>query len=355
MSQYKAYVGTYTHSTSVGIHVYDLDIDSGRLTEQSVAEINNPSYLCQSKDGKFIYSIEDEGVAAFSIGENGDLTKINSAGIKGMRGCFCEVDSRRRYLFVGGYHDGKVTMMRLNEDGSIDGIADGIFHQGVAYTANERRIDHPEVSCVKLTRDEKYLLAADHGLNQIKVYEVDYENGKLLLTDLIRCVLDAAPRTLRFSHDGKNLYILDEVANIIEVYSYELRDDRPYFERIQKISVLDRKYRTVCECSCMCVSFDDAYIYVSINGYNGFSCLRRDPETGMLSFEQIVKSSGDFPKSLSLLPGDEFIAVLNHDSNDIRTFRIYHGLEEGERPHALMESAPAKINQPNCIRIVKIA
>ncbi len=46
-----------------------------------------------------------------------------------MRACYVEIDSNDRYLFLAGFHDGKVTMMRLNEDGSIAGIADGVFHQ----------------------------------------------------------------------------------------------------------------------------------------------------------------------------------------------------------------------------------
>ena len=30
-----------------------------------------------------------------------------------MRGCYVELDDEDRYLFVGGYHDGRVSMMRL--------------------------------------------------------------------------------------------------------------------------------------------------------------------------------------------------------------------------------------------------
>ena len=344
-----AYVGTYTHETSVGIHVYDIDVEHGKLTERSVAEINNPSYLTTSKDGRFLYSIADEGVASFSIDENGDLAKTSEKQIGGMRGCFVEVDSQNRYLFVGGYHDGRVTMMRLNEDGTIEGIADGIFHRGVAYTRMERRIDHPMVSCVKLTRDEKYLLAVDHGLSQVKVYHIDYEVGKLKLVHIIRCVLDAAPRTVRFSHDGRFCYILDEVANMVEVYTYEDKDGEPEFERIQKISVLDKKYSMLTEASCMCQSFAGDYMLVSIDGYNGFSMLKRDNETGLLSFEHLTKSSGDFPKSLSMLPGDGYVAVLNHDSNELRTFQIFHG----DRPHVVQRTAPIRVAQPNCIRILR--
>lgn len=348
--KYVAYAGTYTHETTVGIHVYDIDLEKGRLVERSVAEINNPSYLTTSKDGRFLYSIADEGVASFNVSSEGDLIKTSQVPIGGMRGCFVEVDTQNRYLFVGGYHDGKVTMMKLNEDGTIEGIADGVFHRGVAYTKTERRIDHPMVSCVKLTRDEKYLLAVDHGLSQVKVYRINYEQGKLKLVHIIRCMLDSAPRTIRFSTDGRFCYILDEVANMIEVYSYEDGEFEPKFEKIQAVSVFDKAPSMLTEATCMCQSFDGEYVYVTIDGYNGLSIMKRDSETGLLTFEHLTKISGDFPKSLSMLPGDNHIAILNHDSNELRVFEVHHG----DRPHLVGRTAPISINQPNCIRVLKI-
>ena len=345
--RYVAYVGTYTHEKSVGIYVYDLDPEKGILTERSVAQINNPSYLCPSQDGKFLYSIADEGVAAFSIDENGDLTKINEKWIGGMRGCFVDVDSKRRFLFVGGYHDGRVTMMNLNKDGSVGEIADGIFHQGVG--VSERRLDHPKVSCVKLTPDEKFLCAADLGLNQVKVYRVDYKKGKLVLEDIIRTELDAAPRALRFSKDGRFCYVLNEQANTIEVYTYEVVDDEPVFTQIQIAPVMDEPFRTAAA-SNLGLSLDDKYIYVSIDGLNGVSCMERNPEDGTLKFSSNTVISGYYPKTIAVLPGNKFYAVLNHDSNEIRTFEIFH-----DEKYCLMKNRPISVYKPNCIRILKLA
>ena len=59
--KYVVYVGTYTHENSVGIHLYDLDAKSGEMKERKVVPINNPSDLLVSKDGRFLYSIADEG------------------------------------------------------------------------------------------------------------------------------------------------------------------------------------------------------------------------------------------------------------------------------------------------------
>ncbi len=345
--KYVAYVGTYTHETSVGIYVYDIDLEKGMLTERSVAPVNNPSYLCVSNDGEILYSIADEGVASFRIDKNGDLTKINQVWNGGMRGCYVEVDSQRRYLFVGGFHDGRVTMMKLAEDGSIAGIADGLFHQGIGLSANNRRLDHPKVSCVKLTPDEKYLCAADYGLNQIKVYRVDYEHGRIKLEDIVRCALDSGPRSILFSSDNNRMYVLTELSNTIEVYNYYIKDNEPEFEKIQELQVWDRDVTTAA--SCMVFSEDEKYIYVSVDGCDEVVTVQRDTEDGLIKVEQSAPVSGDFPKSLAPLPGDRYYVVLNHDTDEIRSFRVDH-----EHGYALMCNRPISVDSPNCITIHKL-
>lgn len=96
--KYVAYVGTYTHENSVGIHIYDVDVPNGYMKERKVVPINNPSDLVVSKNRKFLYSIADEGVEAFKILKDGDLEPINEHWIGGMRGCYVEVDDENRYF-----------------------------------------------------------------------------------------------------------------------------------------------------------------------------------------------------------------------------------------------------------------
>ena len=344
--KYVAYVGTYTHENSIGIHVYDIDMSRGRLTERSVAPISNPSNIVVSHSGQYLYSIEDEGIASFSIDENGDLTKINQAWIGGMRACYVEIDSQDRYLFLAGFHDGKVTMMRLNEDGSIAGIADGVFHQGIGKSSVEKRMD-PRVSCTKLTPDEQYLCAVDWGLNQIKIYEVDYEGGSLQLYDIIRCPFNTAPRRIRFSKDGKYAYILEEATNVIEIYSYALVDGKPVFEKICCTSVLAHE-DPLASSSALEFAPDGKCLYVSLDGANEVVCLAVG-EDGMLTIESTTKISGDYPKCVSILPDNETLVSLNHDSNEIRTFTIDH-----EKKCGLMKNPPIKVDKPNSIVIHKL-
>ena len=79
--KYVAYVGTYTHGSSIGIHVYDLDVENGYMTEREVVPVNNASHVAKSNDGKYLYSIADEGVEVLKIKEDGGLEPINKVGI----------------------------------------------------------------------------------------------------------------------------------------------------------------------------------------------------------------------------------------------------------------------------------
>ena len=47
--KYVAYVGTYTHGTSKGIQVYDVNLEEGTLTERSEVEVSNASYTAVYK------------------------------------------------------------------------------------------------------------------------------------------------------------------------------------------------------------------------------------------------------------------------------------------------------------------
>ena len=189
--KYVAYVGTYTHGNSKGIQVYDVDVENGKLIERGEVKVSNASHTAVSKNGKFLYSIEDEGVAVFQRDEHGDLTRINSVGIDGMRGCFLATDVDGRYLYVAGYHDGKVTVVHTHKDGSLGRIMDGVFHKGLGSVA-ERNF-RPHVNCVRPTPDNKYLCAVDNGIDQVKIYRINKRRHKLELVDILRCPRESGP------------------------------------------------------------------------------------------------------------------------------------------------------------------
>ena len=117
--KYMAYVGSYSYlGKAKGITVYDIDLKEGYFKKRCEVEVDNSSYVVYSHDKKFLYSIADEGVVSFRILPNGTLNRMNCAKINGMRGCHLSVSPDNKYICVSGFHDGKLTVLEINKDGT---------------------------------------------------------------------------------------------------------------------------------------------------------------------------------------------------------------------------------------------
>lgn len=347
--QYVAYIGTYTKTNSIGIHIYDIDDETWSMKLKKVVKINNPSNLAVSKNGKFLYSIADEGVQSFRILEDGDLEPLNTAWTGGMRGCYITVDDENRYLFVAGFYDGRVTMMHLNEDGSVGQVACAIYHEALGLSVADKNFS-PHVTCVEMTPDQKYLCAVDSGLDHVKVYEIDYDHGSLELIDTVRGHIEHGPRMIRFRAESKTAYILCEKANNVLVYKYTPDSTRfSGLELIQELPSCLSSYDMAYAASGLEISPDGKHLFASNAGVNTVSVYEIEDETGLLKPMCDNKTSGDYPKTLEIMPDNEHFVVLNHGENEMRTFKMNY-----EKGYFLMDQAPVKITKPNCIWIHKL-
>ncbi|MDR2889873.1 MAG: lactonase family protein, partial [Lachnospiraceae bacterium] len=321
--RYVAYVSTYTSGSKnmCGIKIYDVDVEAGRMTEKGQVEITNSSYVTTAHNRKYLYSITDYGVQADEILPDGHLRLINYASINGMRGCYLSTDYNDKFLFVAGYHDGKLTVLRLGEDGSVGEIVEEIFHKGLGSVA-ERNF-RPHINCVKMTRDNKYLCAADLGMDHVNVYQLDHRTGRLKLVDVIRSEMESAPRHLKFSMDGRYLYIVHELKNYIEVYHYyEKTPGDPEFDKIQNISTLNQYHASSSAASALNFSADGKYLLSSNAGDNSVVVYSIDDETGMLTKLLCLPVSGDYPKDAALFPDNRHLVSLNHESDTMTFFSV---------------------------------
>ena len=347
--KYMAYVGSYSYNGQAkGITVYDVDVKKGKFIYRCEVEVDNSSYLTVSHDGRMLYSIADEGVVAFRILENGALSRVNSANIKAMRGCHIATDAEDKFIFVSGYHDGKETVVRLKPDGSIGEVTDGVYHKGLGSVAE--RTFRPHVSCAERTPDGRFLLVADLGIDQVKIYRFDGEKGTLSLVDAIRCDLESGPRHFMFSKDGKFLYLMYEIKNVIDVYTYETGDRVPKIEKIQTIpsTAPERTSQLTAACTIR-MSEDETHLFCSNAGDNSVSVYERDAQTGLLKLLCCLPISGEYPKDIAIFPDDQHIASLNHETGSITFFHIDY--EKG----LLVGSAnPVRVDEPNCCAIVKV-
>lgn len=348
--KYMAYVGSYSYTGKAkGITVFDVDVEKGMFKERCEVEVDNSSYVIASSDGKTLYSIADEGVVSFRILANGSLARLNSASIRGMRGCHLCTDKEDKYVFVSGYHDGKTTVLSLNPDGSVGQIVDGVFDKG--YGSVAERNFRPHVTCTRRTPDGRFVMSVDNGIDQVRIYRFNERDGKLVQVDAIRCDLESAPRHFRFSEDGRFIYLMYELKNVIDVFTYEPGDRSPVIEKIQTISTTGTAKPSTLTAACaMRMSRDGKYIFCTNAGENTVSVYSRDGETGLLTMICCLPVSGEYPKDVAIFPDGKHIASVNHDSGTLTFFNVDY-----EKGLLVMSGRAIRVNEPNCCAIVKIS
>ena len=347
--KYMAYVGSYSYTGKAkGITVFDVDVEKGQFQYRCEMEVDNSSYVIASSDGKTLYSIADEGVVAFRILENGSLARLNSASIRGMRGCHLCTDAEDKYVFVSGYHDGKATVLSLNPDGSVGSIVDGVFDKG--YGSVAERNFRPHVTCTRRTPDGKYVMSVDNGIDQVRIYRFTEKEQKLKQVDAIRCELESAPRHFRFSADGRFIYLIYELKTKIDVFSYKTGERAPIIEKIQTVSTTSTENPGVMTAACaMRLSWDQKYLYCSNAGENTVSVFSRDEETGLLTRLCCLPVSGEYPKDIAVFPDSRHIVSVNHESGSLSFFTVDY-----EKGLMVMSGRSIPVNEPNCCAIVKI-
>ena len=349
--KYVAYVGSYSYTGKAkGITIYDVDTDRGCFVKKDEVDVDNSSYVIKSRNQKVLYSIADEGIVSFNILPDGGLERLNSVKINGMRGCHLSTDIDDKYIFVSGYHDGKITVLRLHEDGSVGDIVDEVYHKGLGSIA-ERNF-RPHVSCTRTTPDGHFVMAADLGIDQVKIYHFDDKDETLNLVDMISCKINSAPRFFEFSKDGKYLYLMYEMKNVIDVFSYEAKPGCrvPSIEKIQTVPTTgSSKSSELTAATALSFSADDKFIFVSNAGDESVCLYERDADTGLLKEKMCLPISGEYPKDIAVFADNKHIASINHESGTITFFKIDYktGL-------IVMCANAVRVNQPNCCVIVEV-
>lgn len=350
--RYVAYIGTYTKGSSEGIYILDLDAETSRFSERKVIPADNPSDVLVANNGHYLYSTSAQGVNAYRILPDGDLEFLNTQWTGGMRGCYLETDPQDKFLFVAGYYDGRLTVMHLNEDGSIGEIADGIYHEGMG--VDETGHDFmPHITCVKLTPDLKGIFAVDNGLDQIKTYEFDEQTGKLKPIGVLRCELDSAPRLIRVDWKKNFIYVLCEQTNHVCVYQppeVMNTDSRQVLEPIQKISTIAKGSTRKPSTFGMDFSHDGKHLFVSNTVTNTVVVYDVDEETGMLTVNCSASLSGEYPKSVAGLPDSDHFVVLGLNTGTVTVYKVNY-----DKQYFLMSAKPILIDQPNSIFIHKLS
>lgn len=318
------WLGTANSPESQGIYRAKFNTEKGSLTKPELAgEIKSPGFLALHPNGKYLYCVcqlpdrQGGGVAAFEIGKNQSLRLLNTQPIGDGGAAHLAVDASGKCLFTAQYGAGSVAAFPLEEDGKIAPRSNLQKHAGSG--PNERRQSKPHAHWVGMGPENKFLFVPDLGMDQVVIYKVDLEQGKLTPHGHGQCPPGSGPRHMKFGPHGKRAYVLNELALTVTVFDYEDGKMTP----IQTIEALPEELQEV-RCSASEIRFhpNGKFVYTGNRGHDSISVFAVDAKTGKLSFVEREAIRGAWPRNFNVDPTGQWLLAAGGRSNTVSLFQI---------------------------------
>ena len=338
----KMVIGTYTEqSSSKGIYLYSFNQNNADSKELSTIMSGNPSFLALSDDKQFLYSVNEynngkQAVASFSI--NGNLiTRLNeiSCDFDGESGADpCNLLLFNNYLISSNYTGGSFTLFKLDEKA-------GHLKKSVQYFSYSK---NSHFHCAIESPDQKYILITDLGEDKIHRFTISDNKESPLQEHKIayeyKNEVQAGPRHMAFSQDGKFLYVLCELDDLLSVFSYNNGE----ISHIQTIKAYDGEGKGSAD-----IHFSKCgnYLYTSHRlKKDGISIFKVDKQKGSVEKIGFVKS-GIHPRNFNITPNGKYLLCACRDSNFIEIFEI-----NPENGNLLKINKEIRIEKPVCIKFL---
>jgi 6-phosphogluconolactonase len=330
--QYLVYVGTFTTKySSKGIYVFRFDAATGQLSPIGLAaESPDPSFLAADPSEKYLYAVNEidnfnggnhGAVSAFAIDrKSGALKLLNQVSTHGARPCHISLDTTGRFALVANYEGGSVATFPVQYDGSLGLIAGFVQHSGSSI--DKDRQEGPHAHWIGPSPDNRFVMVADLGLDDVLVYRLDLSKGSLTPDDppYAQVQPGSGPRHIAFHPSAKFAYVLNEMASNVTVFGYQAQ--KGSLSPIQTISALPKDYSGGKHAAELVVHPSGKFLYASNRGHDSIAVFAIHPTKGTLILTGNVATKGRTPRNFALDPTGKFLLAANQDSGNIVIFRI---------------------------------
>ena len=326
--KYLVFVGTYTTKTeSKGIYGYEFDGDTGKLTPRGVAaETRDPSWVAVHPGGKFLYAANEAGkasaVSAFAVdAKSGKLTLLNQIPSLGEDPCYLSFDKAGKYLLVANYSSGTIAVFPILADGRLGEHTALVKDQG-ATGPNKERQEAPHAHWIETSPDNRFVLVADLGLDEVLVYKFDATSGTLTPNEpaFARLKAGSGPRHAVFYPNGKVVFAVSELSSTATSFAYDVK--KGTLKETGTASTLPPGFSGRNDVAETAVHPNGKFLYVSNRGNDSIAILSIDPGNRTLSPAGGIPTGGKEPRHFAIDPSGKYLLAENQFSNNIVVFKI---------------------------------
>lgn len=309
-----------------GIYHATFHSETGKLGEPTrAAEITSPGFLAVHPEGDKLYAVasvgKEGGVAAYSIGAAGSLEFLTFVPTGDGGGAHIAVHPSGKFLLTAQYGGGSVALFPLDEKG-IPGPATVTEHAGGSGVfENRQQAPHPH--WCGFSPDGRFALIPDLGLDGIVIYKVDADAPAITKHSFAESVPGGGPRHMRFSADGKFIYLLNELSLSVTTFAWDAAkgttEKRSVTPALSEAVMAAESFNSAAE---ILVHPSGKFVYSSNRGHDTVSVFEADPATGVLAVIQVQPVRGVFPRNINLSPDAKWLLAAGADSNTVAVHAV---------------------------------
>jgi 6-phosphogluconolactonase len=353
--KYLFYVGTYTDHGSKGIYAFRFDSATGESSSLGLAaESTAPSFLAIAPSGRFLYAVNEisqfngqptGAVSAFAVQpKTAKLTLLNQVPSRGEGPAHIALDRSGKYALVSNYDRGSIAVFPLLQDGRLGEATASVQHKGSSM--NKERQEGPHAHAAVFSPDNRFVIVADLGLDQLLVYRFDAAQGTLGSDPQIaRTVPGAGPRHLVFDATGRYLYVINEMQSTVVAYAYGAANGA--LSEVQIVSALPKGFPRTSEAAEIEVHSSSKFLFASNRGDDSIAVFAVNPKDGTLTPVEIDSTGGKTPRNFVLDPTGTWLLAANQDSGNIAVFRV-----DPRTGHLTRSGPELHVASPVCVRFV---
>jgi 6-phosphogluconolactonase len=319
------YFGTSGDETK-GIYHAKFDIENGKLSKaQLVAEIGSPGFLALHPNNKIIYAVGQlEGqsvVAGYQIDSNSNLSLYTESFIKDGSGTHISVHPSGRFLLTAQYGAGSIELFPIKLDGSL-GNSILIKHKGGSNIVPGRQ-DQPHPHWCGFSPDGQYAFVPDLGMDKIIIYQVNKNEPAINYHGFAESIPGGGPRHMRFSVDGKFIYLLNELSLSVTTFLYDSLTGTAVRQTTTPTLSEEVKAKEISNSAAeILVHPNGRFVYSSNRGHDSITSYEADSENGKLTVIEVEPIRGSWPRNINMDPSGRWLLSAGAHSNTISVHEI---------------------------------
>ena len=343
------FVGTYTGKLSKGIYRYEMDLATGKLSNGEVAaEVGNPSFLTIHPSKKFLYCVNEGGktggVTGYTLdAKTGKLAKINEQAAGGNGPCHLSVDPKGKTVLIANYGGGSANAYPLDANGKIGDVSAHMQHTG---KGGAKGMTPPHAHSVNVSKDGRFAMVADAGLDKVFVYKLDSDTSKLTPNDppFFATAKGAGPRHFSFHPSAPLAFVINETNSSLTSMSYDA--EKGVLTEIQTLPTLPSDYKGNNSTAETVVHPSGKFVYGSNRGHDSIVGFKVNAKGQMTLIGHATEGVKE-PRNFNIDPTGQYMVVGSQRTNTIVIFKI------DQETGALKPTGhTVEVGTPVCIKFV---